>query len=662
MLLFKKILIFALVISSANEHSYANSLRTNIPDETFVNTSHVSLGIARSLQSSYPANADQVSGSDGFLIGSPNYDSTGHAISSAGDFNGDGVSDLITSAPYASSASGRVWMIFGKSTGFSSSIDPTALSGTDGFILNGVNNNDQAGYALAGGKDVNGDGFSDIVIGAPYANSNGGRAYVVFGSAGPFSSSFGLSFLNGNNGFSITGGTSYLGASVGIEDINGDGFADVLVAGSAGAWVIFGKSSSFTSTVSVSALTGSNGFYMTGGAGGTVFNSIASIGDFNGDGYRDFGIGVPSYNSNLGQAYIFFGKSSGFTASSSLSSLSSSGGMVLNGVSTGDYTGNTIVGGDVNGDGFSEIAIGAVGTSSNAGAVYVLNGNSTFVSGSTFNLNTLDGKNGFIIVGANNGDKAGYSLGMGDINNDGLSEIFIGAPFLYNCCQDGKFYAVFGNYQRFPVQLGLANLDTRGRVFGINRCGNSFIGMSISGVGDINGDGSQDFAIGATGSSQEYCGPRKPYSVVIFGIPSPSPSASVSPPPPSATRTSSVTPSKSVSNTPSQTPTSSITPSQTPSISLTSTQTPTSSITPSQTPSISLTSTTSITPSFSPVLMQLQSTTDPCAGNTMKTDCPGAIAVGVTFGAIGAIAAIITTIVAIQSHRRQMAIDRMTRR
>ena len=101
--------------------------------------------------------------------------------------------------------SGTSYVVFGQASGFSSSLDLSALDGDNGFQINGEAAYDRSGRSVASAGDVNGDGFADLIIGAFGADSSTGASYVVFGHASGFSSSLDLSALDGNNGFRIDG-------------------------------------------------------------------------------------------------------------------------------------------------------------------------------------------------------------------------------------------------------------------------------------------------------------------------------------------------------------------------------------------------------------------------------------------------------------------------
>jgi RTX calcium-binding nonapeptide repeat (4 copies)/FG-GAP repeat len=413
-------------------------------------------------------NLSNLNGSNGFALhGIAMDDFSGFSVSGAGDVNNDGIDDLIIGAYGADpngNASGQSYVVFGRSSGFASSLNLSNLNGSNGFILNGIAMDDFSGFSVSGAGDVNNDGIDDFIIGAP--NSSGvdsGQSYVVFGRSGGFSSSLNLSNLNGSNGFILNGidvGDN-LGSSVsGAGDINNDGIDDLII-GAVGAspnddyysgqsYVVFGRSGGFSSSLNFSNLNGSNGFILNGIEEGDFSGwSVSGAGDVNNDGIDDVIIGAISAHSNgsfSGQSYVVFGQSGGFSASFNLSNLNGSNGFLLNGIAAYDSSGNSVSGaGDVNNDGIDDLIIGAVGADPNgnaAGQSYVVFGRSGGFSAS-FNLSNLNGSNGFSLNGIDVGDNLGSSVsGAGDVNNDGIDDLIIGA--FRDAANSGQSYVVYG--------------------------------------------------------------------------------------------------------------------------------------------------------------------------------------------------------------------------
>jgi hypothetical protein len=183
-----------------------------------------------------------LNGSDGFVLnGITDGDYSGFSVSGAGDINGDGIDDLIIGATGANGAGGIVtsrgacYVVFGSSSGFSSSFELSSLDGSNGFVLNGIDDGDQSGSSVSGVGDVNGDGIDDLIIGARGADPNGsrsGESYVVFGSTNVFNPTLELSVLTGSTGFIFNGidANDYSGVSVsGAGDVNGDGLDDLII-------------------------------------------------------------------------------------------------------------------------------------------------------------------------------------------------------------------------------------------------------------------------------------------------------------------------------------------------------------------------------------------------------------------------------------------------
>ena len=217
-----------------------------------------------------------------------------------------------------------------------SHINLADLDGSNGFRLDGVTEYDYSGSSVSDIGDINGDGFDDIVVGAPGADPNGadsGAGYVVFGKASGFDATMRLSDLDGSNGFRLNGVAAYdrLGRVFSnAGDVNGDGLDDLIIGvytadpngrNSGASYVVFGKSSGFSATLELSILDGENGFRLDGFfENNNLGRSVSGAGDVNGDGLDDLIIGAYGANRiDSGSSYIVFGKSSGFDATMDLS-------------------------------------------------------------------------------------------------------------------------------------------------------------------------------------------------------------------------------------------------------------------------------------------------------------------------------------------------------
>jgi len=204
-----------------------------------------------------------------------------------------------------------------------------------------------------------------------------------------------------------------------------------------------------------------------------------------------------------------------FPAAINVSSLNGGNGFRLDGVASGDFSGNSVSGaGDINGDGIDDLIIGAYGADpngeNNAGSSYVVFGHRTGFS-AALDLSRLDGDNGFRIDGVAAGDFSGRSVSAaGDVNGDGIDDLIIGAPI--SLFRAGSSYVVFGRSTGFSDALELSSLDGNN---GFRLDGSApfdYSGVSVSGAGDINGDGTGDLVVGARGANS---GAGSSY--VVFG-------------------------------------------------------------------------------------------------------------------------------------------------
>lgn len=482
-------------------------------------------------------------GSNGIQINGVAANDGAYRISGAGDFNGDGFDDVIIgafgAAPNGVAGAGACYLVFGRSGGFAAAeLDLSALDGTNGFRINGEAANDHL-FSAATAGDFNGDGIEDVMVSAYAADPNGtrsGATYVLFGRTGSFGAEFNLSTLDGTNGFQLSGQSS--GDDLGRElrsagDVNGDGFDDIVLSAffafvggvrAGSAFVVFGKAGGFPAEFSTATLDGTNGFRIDGTAQyDRLGYDVSGAGDVNGDGFDDVIVGANGADFNgsqSGAAYVVFGRASGFAPTIAVSSLNGTNGFRLNGQAAGDEAGESVASiGDINGDGLDDLVVSApyndpAGTF-DGGGNYVLFGKLTPFP-AVLNLSTLDGVIGFKVNGLEG--RSGESVdGAGDVNGDGMNDLLIGA---YRAgpggvAGAGASYIVYGKTGSFGATLSVAALDgTNGfRIDGEGVQENS--GSPVHRAGDVNGDGVGDFVIGAFGADPH--GSQSGASYVVFG-------------------------------------------------------------------------------------------------------------------------------------------------
>ncbi|MCW5736589.1 MAG: FG-GAP repeat protein [Enhydrobacter sp.] len=459
-------------------------------------------------------------GSNGFqLNGVRGDDFTGASVSSAGDINGDGFDDVIVGASNAASGGGA-YVVFGKARGFADNFDLSKLNGRTGFLLQGKSS-DIAGSSVASAGDVNGDGLDDMIVGAPGNGGGRGAAYVVFGKRTPFASKVNLAKLNGTDGFRLVAGVdvSSGGQSVASAgDLNGDGFDDLLMGSGSGAktYVVFGKASGFAANVNLELLNGADGFllkYNSGDGGNGV--KVSSAGDVNGDGFDDLIVGSPDADMRRGEAYVVFGKASGFDSRVYPDQLDGTDGFRLHG-GFADIAGAVCSAGDFNGDGFDDLIVGAPGDPVYLGlfgTAYVVFGKASGFS-ADIDLTQLKGASGFKISASSSVDALGFSVSAaGDVDGDGLADLILSAPFGGD--ERGTSYILFGKESGLPGNL-ILDAPRDARVLRLTgEAAHDFSGWSVSGAGDVNGDGRDDLVVGAPAADTN--GSSSGQAYVVFG-------------------------------------------------------------------------------------------------------------------------------------------------
>ncbi|TKJ31548.1 hypothetical protein CEE39_07085 [bacterium (candidate division B38) B3_B38] len=444
------------------------------------------------------------------VLGDKPDDQSGDRIAH-GDINGDGYMDIIIGAAYARNCAGDTYVIFGSSSPLST-IDLSTQS-ADITVCGGYEL-DYSGYAVASG-DVNGDGYDDLIIGAPYADpdgrSNAGETYVIFGKI--FSSPTIIDLKTEAADITVGGdhGADYSGHAVASGDINGDGYDDLIIgapwadpggrSGAGETYVIFGDSfSSPPYTVDLS--TQSADITVCGAADIDESGHALASGDVNNDGYDDVIIVAPYADPGgrlmAGETYVIFGfsfPSPPYTID--LSSWPANITVCGDDERVGGDTGIPVASGDVNGDGYCDVIIGAHGASPGgrpgAGEIYVIFGK-IFSTPVIIDLSTDSAD--ITVCGAVAYDWSGSALASGEVNNDGFDDIIIGANGADPGGRDkaGETYVIFGKIFSSPTTIDLSTTQADITVCGDDAFDNS--GWAVA-SGDVNGDGYHDVIIGA---------------------------------------------------------------------------------------------------------------------------------------------------------------------
>ena len=408
---------------------------------------------------------------------------SGFAVANAGDVNGDGLPDMIVGLPLFDTGvidAGAVRLFLAGNDGFGASFSQQ---------LEGNQAGARFGHSVAGVGDIDNDGFDDVAVGAPDfsdGQSKEGAVFLYLGNANGLTTTpvriLQSDLVGAEMGFSVAG----------AGDINGDGFSDVITGlpglattGAHGAGINRGADINHGAIASLlgalrDALATQADIFATGDQeGDRLGENVAGIGDVNGDGVDDFVGGAPGHDRedmvDVGMARIYAGSASDAIGSALVSLIGNSAGERL-GVSAAGL-------GDINGDGLTDIAIGAPGFSngqSNEGAIKIYQGATTDIPLQP--VVTLQSD----LVGAHLGE----SIASVDfLNGDGSSDIIAGAPGYSNGQADEGATYLFrsipsGLYDPIPLNIFESN-QAQARE-----------GQSCASVGGLSANRYSRFAIG----------------------------------------------------------------------------------------------------------------------------------------------------------------------
>jgi hypothetical protein len=391
------------------------------------------------------------------------------------DVNGDGYEDVAIGAWAYSSSTGRAYVFYGGPSGITISDAASTPS-----ILTGAANSNYFGRAMTM-ADFNGDGFGDLAVSAYGNNLNQGLVQIYHGASGGIPGSATISIT----GESTPAATSRFGSLMAAGDTNADGYAD-LVASAVGyssargrAYVFHGGSGGIAATAAGSANRIIDGEAVTNfNLGGGL-----ALGDFNGDGNTDLAIAAPTgTGANQGRVYILSGSGSG------LPSVTTTPAMAIGtGENNTDYFGGGLAAGDINGDGITDLVVGAYGYSSNTGRAYIYHGSA---SGIPANQTSSVGSPATVLTGTNTGAFFTTNSTVADFNNDGFADVLVGS---YGCTANTAGCAYLFNGSATGISSGLASSAT---ITYTGQTASENFGRAV-GFADVNGDGYLDAVVGA---------------------------------------------------------------------------------------------------------------------------------------------------------------------
>ncbi|MEZ6063708.1 MAG: FG-GAP-like repeat-containing protein [Planctomycetaceae bacterium] len=451
----------------------------------------------------------------GFTGAVENFDEFGSSLASPGDLDGDGVLDLIVGARLDDDGGpnrGAVYVLLLNSDGTVKS--QQKISDTSGGLAATLGDSDFFGNAMAVSGDLDGDGVNDVVVGAYNSDDGGtdrGAVYVLFlNSSGTVKAEQKISNTSGGLSATLDDSDQFGSSITNMGDINGDGIDDLVIGARhdddggtdrGAAYVLFMNS---TGTVKSHRKISNTSGNLTATLDNSDFfgTSVANVGDIDGDGLNDLAVGAygdDDGGASRGAVYILhLNAIPNPGVIDETYRISDTSGSLSAALDNGDQFGRALTNiGDLDGDGVPDLVVSAIGDSdggSGRGAAYVLfmNADGTVKSEQKIS-DTAGGFTGIL----DDGDQFGSSLtAIGDLDGDGVTELVVGvANDDDGGTNRGAIYTLFMNADGTVKSFQKAS-DTEGNFTAVLD-DSDFFGSSVTGLGDLDGDGIEDVAVGA---------------------------------------------------------------------------------------------------------------------------------------------------------------------
>ena len=392
----------------------------------------------------------------------------GESVAAAGDVNGDGFADVVVGERSYGGGTGRAHLYLGS---------PSGLESPPSWTVESPQADAEYGQTVAGAGDVDGDGYSDVLVGADLwddAFADEGMAFLYLGSASGLETTEAWSVTSGQEGAGLGGSVD------GAGDVNGDGYDDVVIGASGytgveykdgRAWLYLGSATGLLTTAS---------WTDEGDGDWAIFgNAVAGAGDVDGDGYADVAIGALWEDATWdaeGAVHLYLGSASGLAAEPVWTATS--------GQEDANYSYATSCAGDVNGDGFADLVVGAYDYAPGGAAFLYLGSASGPAAEPAWVGEPGQG-------GATYGSSASSA---GDVNGDGLADVLVGAQNY-----DHGYGAAGGALLYYGTTAGVpsGDVDALAQAAQLGASAEDLYGYAVASGGDLDGDGYDDVAVGA---------------------------------------------------------------------------------------------------------------------------------------------------------------------